>query len=116
MIWPKDSLVPGLNQHQGVFGQDYKTQQQKLQVNFRDLNIALYINLIDSSEVPSHEDSESGLNSKITVGTKKSFGQTTEAFQSSDSEQAVFSTASTVTFSALPLIFLKQKFHLIEPF
>ena len=107
MIWPKDSLVPGLNQHQGVFGQDYKTQQQKLQVNFRDLNIALYINLIDSSEVPSHEDSESGLNSKITFGTKKSFGQTTVAFQSSDSEQAVFSTASTVTFSALPLIFLK---------
>ena len=39
--------------------------------------IALYPNLIDSSEVPSHEDSESGLNSKITFGTKASFSQTT---------------------------------------
>ena len=35
-------------------------------------------NLIGSSEVPSHEDSESGLNSKITFGTKESFGQITE--------------------------------------
>ena len=95
---------------------DQKSQKLKFQVSFLGLNIALSPNLIASSEVAFHEDSESGLNSKITFGTKKSFGQTTVTFQSSDSEQAVFLTASTVTFSALPLIFLKQKFHFIEPF
>ena len=37
--------------------------------------IALSPNLISSSKVPSHEVSESGPDSKIMFGTKKSFGQ-----------------------------------------
>ena len=41
MIWPKDSLVQGLSQHQGVFWPNPKSQKLKFQVSFLGLNFAL---------------------------------------------------------------------------
>ena len=77
VIWPKDSLVPGLSQHEGVFWPNPKFQKLKFKVSFLGLNIALTPNLIGSSDADFHEDSESGLNSKIKKNTKESFGQIT---------------------------------------
>ena len=73
LIWPNDSFVPGLNQHQGVFWPDHpntkeyfcQTQNLKLPVSFLGLNIALPPNLIGSSDADFHKDSKSGLNSKV---------------------------------------------------
>ena len=82
-IWQKDSLLPELNQHQGVFWPDHPNTkeyfgQTKKTTDFKSaflcLKIALSLNLIGSSDVNLHMDSESGLNSKIT---KESFRQTT---------------------------------------
>ena len=60
VIWPKDSLVLGLNQHQGVIWPNPKTHI--LSQLYKGLNIALSPNLIGSSDVDFHRDSESGLN------------------------------------------------------
>ena len=59
------SLLSKPPQHQGVFCPNQKNQKSKFQVSFSGLNIALSPNLIGSSDVDFHKDSESGLNSKI---------------------------------------------------
>ena len=70
-------------QHQRVFWPDHpKTEEsfgqtiknQKTQSAFWGYIFALSTNLMSSSEVPSQENSKSGLTSKITFGTKESFG------------------------------------------
>ena len=73
------SLLAKSPQHQGVFWPNQKTKKNP---NFNSaflggLNIALYLNLIGSSDVDFHNNLESGIYSKITFGTKESFSQTT---------------------------------------
>ena len=65
------------------------------------LNIALSPNLIDSSHVDFHKDSECGLDSKITFGTEESYNnQTTVELQINSRVRFTLKASRVITSKA----------------
>ena len=71
------------------------------------LNIALSPNLIDSSHVDFHKDSESGLDSKITFGTEESYDQTIVELQINSRVRFTLKASRVITSKAFKVRFKK---------